>query len=225
MLSGTLFPPKNTLYLIPQVMLKSLSRDSLLPSANSDITAKAVPCKFLFSREQLLFCHIQMPDVPEKVPAITHEDRYYSIFKTVGSAQATLELAIKLGNNSNELAITQAGQRYIVWVNEPDATLISAQVDRIRTGRMTFKAANCLILPGAQSYKFTQLIVPDLTHRVPGFQHNQRYYSLLHRVKEVAEAINAVAELACRGIELALVPLLRSYAICIFEPNASQVDT
>jgi hypothetical protein len=207
---------------------------------------QAVRCKVLFSREQFVFCHINFPDVPERVSAIAHDGRYYSIFKAVRSAQATLALASKLSRNENELAITQAGLQYILWVyepeativstqgeqgedvrltfkwaNEPEATVVSSQGEKVRDVRLTFKSATCLLLPPDQPYKFTHLTVPDLTHRTPGFQYGQRYYTLLHREQDAANVLTAAAELACRGGELALVPLPSSYALCVFEPNAS----
>jgi hypothetical protein len=55
---------------------------------------------------------------------------------------------------------------------------------------------------------------------MPGFQYQQTYYSLLHREKTITAAMSAVAEIACRGIKLALVPLQASYSICVLEPNA-----
>ena len=203
------------------IMLVPSFKQPSLPSVGSIPNPTPAPCKFLFGREQLVFCHIQLPDIPERVPAIAHEGRYFSIFQRVESAQATLELVIKLGNKGNDLAITQAGQRYIVWVYESDAMLPAAQGKRLRTVQLTFKSATCLVFPDNQPYKFISLEVPDLKHHTPGFQYEQRYYSLLHREKDSKKAIAAIAELACRGSELALIPLPTSYAICVFEPNAN----
>lgn len=206
-----------------QIMLVPSSKKPSLSSGGSISSPIAAPCKFLFSREQLVFCHIQLPDLPERISAIAHGGSYFSIFKPVESAQAMLALLIKLGSKGNDLAITQAGQRYIVWVYEADAMLASSQRVQVRDDQVTFKSATCLIFPDKQSYKFISLEIPDLKHHTPGFQYGQRYYSLLHREKDLKKAITAIAELACRGQELVLVPLPSSYAICVFEPSAHPV--
>jgi len=202
-----------------------LNRFFLWLSLVSTQIVQSVYCKFLFSREQLVFCHVQIPDAPERLPAIAHDGRYYSLFKTVQTAAIALNLAIKLGRKGNELTITQAGQQYILWVQEPDAAVVTSKAvsfpnEQLRISRSTFAASSCLIFPDSAPPKFGYLQAPDLNYRMPGFQYQQNYYSLLHREKDSTKVVSVVAELACRGMELALVKLPSSYAVCMLEPNA-----
>ncbi len=182
-----------------------------------------------------MFCHVRVPDVPERLPAIAHDGGYYTLFKAVQSAAIALDLVIKLGSKGNQPIITQAGQKYILWVRESDATAVSSKLRAFPNGQLsasngqcrvappTFSAASCLVFSSSAPPKFGYLQVPDLTHRMPGFQHQQKYYSLLHREKDSTKVISAVAEIACRGVDLALVALPTSYAICMLEPNACSI--
>jgi hypothetical protein len=188
---------------------------------------QSVSCKFLFSREQFLFRHIRVPDVSERLAAIAHGDKYYSLFKTVLSAEDSLKFAIKASMKGNEVAITQAGDRYILWVHEADAVLAppdrEAIADRI-ADRLTpenasslvldtFSSAPCLIFTNLEVCKFCYFQVSGSPNKVPGFRYQNRCYILVQREPDAIKAVASIAERACRGIELAIVQIPKSYGI------------
>jgi hypothetical protein len=195
---------------------------------------QSVSCKFLFSREQFAFRHIRVPDESERLSAIAHDDQYYSLFKTVLSAEDGLKFAIKASLKGSEVAITQAGERYILWVHEADAVLApperEAIADRIadriapeNAGTLvpeTFSSAPCLIFTNPNVCKFCYFEVPGSPDRIPGFRYEDRCYSLVQREPNAMKAVASIAERACRGIELAIVPIPKSYGIFALERSA-----
>jgi hypothetical protein len=221
-------------------------------------TPQSVYCKFLFSREQFSFRHIRVPDISERLSAIAHEEKYYSLFKTVLSAEDGLKFAIKASIKGNEVAITQAGERYILWVHEADAVLAPPDhetitnriadrltdqvVDRIPdrlTDRIvdriadrisinysrilvpeTFSSAPCRIFTHPNVCQFCYFEVPGSPDRIPGFRYEDRCYGLVQREPNAIKALAAISERACRGIELAIVPIPKSYGIFALEASA-----
>ncbi len=203
---------------------------------SSDITSQtpeSIYCKFLFSREQFLFRHISLPDVPDRLSAIGHEGRYYSLFRTVSSAQDALKLCVKASIKGNEVAITQAGDRYILWVYEADAVLASsnqAQVAMPSSHRLlgadlkigvmdTFSSAPCLVIVDPKACQFCYFAISGQSDRQPGFRYKNRCYGLVQREPDALKAVAAIAERACRGIELAIVPSQKGYGIFTLEQS------
>ncbi len=185
------------------------------------------------SREQFSFCHIRVPDIPEKLSAIEHDGQYYSIFKPVDSAEESLEFAIRASISGHELVITEAGKRYILWIHEPKAVLAKslsqqeAGSDLISVPDerpITFFSAPCLIIADSTLCQFCYLSIPGRGDRVPGFHYHQSYYSLIQREPNARSAITAIAERACRGTELAIVPIPHNYGILALEKFASPIQ-
>ncbi len=186
-------------------------------------------CKFLFSREQFLFCYVAVPDLPDRLPAIGHDGKYYSLFRTVGSASIGLRLATKVSHNGQEIAITQAGKNYILWIQEdaavvyqPDQqTSISPSVNtHTEVLKATFSSSPCLILPDPSPESFCLLTVSNSVAPVIGFQHQEIYYRLIQREQDAKTAVTAIAERACRGGKIAVAPMKSDYGIFVSDPSA-----
>lgn len=186
-------------------------------------------CKFLFSREQFLFCYIAVPDLPDRLPAIGHDGKYYRLFRTVESAKQGLQLATKPNQNGNEVAITQAGRNYIIWTQEDSAVVyqmdqqsnISAGVENhSETLKATFSASSCLILSNVSAENFCLLTVSNSVAPVMGFQHQQLYYRLIQREHDAGIVVNSIAERACRGGKIAVIPMKNDYGIFVSDPLA-----
>ncbi len=192
------------------------------------VNVSSVYCKFLLSREQFSFCYIRVPDIPEKLSAIVHENQYYSIFKMVASAEECLEFVVKVSITGHALVITQAGERYILWVHETNAVQsfadrkqsIDQSDSELEFVPVTFSSSPCLILTDPTVCQFCYLSIPGYLDRVPGFQYEQKYYRLLQREQDANVLIRSIAERACRGRELAIVLIPKQYAILLLEPLA-----
>jgi len=186
-------------------------------------------CKFLFSREQFLFCYIAVPDLPDRLPAIGHDGKYYSLFRTVESAKQGLQLAAKVSHNGHEVAITQAGKNYILWIQKDAAVVyqpdqqsdISASVENhTAILKVTFSSSPCLILSNLSAENFCLLTVSNSVAPVMGFQHKQLYYRLIQREQDARTVVNSIAERACRGGKIVVIPMKNDYGIFISDPLA-----
>jgi len=67
------------------------------------------------------------------------------------------------------------------------------------------------------------LSIPGCRDRVPGFQYQQTYYRLVQREVDARVAIESIAERACRGDELAVIPTPNNYGILVLDPSAIPV--
>ena len=174
-----------------------------------------------------------MPDIPEHLSAIVHDDRYYSLFKTVDSAEESLDFASKASTTGNPLAMTQSGERYMLWVHEAEAVLVQPEAkpkghdrpaEALTTNLglpTTFSSAPCLIVADSTQCQFCHLAIPGCHDRVPGFEYQHRYYQLVQQEVDARTAIAAIAERACRGDELAMILTPNNYNILALEPFAT----
>ena len=192
-------------------------------------TPQNVYCKFLFSREQFLFCHIAVPDLPDRLPAIGHNGKYYSMLRTAECAKKGLQLAIKASHSGRKVAITQSGGKYILWVQEDSAFFCqsdkcssfspSAQ-NHTEALNATFASSPCLILSDLSPENFCLLTVSNSVAPVIGFQHEHIYYRLIQREQDAQTAVHAIAERACRGGKIAVVPMKSDSGIFVSDPLA-----
>lgn len=186
-------------------------------------------CKFLFSREQFLFCHIAVPDQPSHLPAIGHNGKYYSMLCAVKCAKKGLQVATKAGHNGCEVAITQAGGNYIIWTQEDSAvfyqpsegtSISSSSNEHDQVLKATFSSSPCLILSDLPAENLCLLTVSNSVAPVIGFRHKQIYYRLIQREQDAQVAVRAIAERACRGGKIAVVPMKSDYGIFVSDPLA-----
>ena len=186
-------------------------------------------CKFLFSREQFLFCHISVPDLPNRLPAIGHDGKYYSLFRTAECARKSLQLATKTIHKGNEIAITRAGKKYILWTQEDNAVVhqsdqqtnsLTIAKNHTEVLKATFFSSPCLVLPNLSAERFFLLTASNSDAPVLGFQHQDLYYCLIQREEDANAAVNAIAERACRGGKIAIVPMKNYYGIFVSNPSA-----
>lgn len=185
------------------------------------LMSQSIYCKFLFSREQFLFHHICLPDSPDRIAAIVHEGKCYSLFRTVQSAQDSLNLVIKASHKGNEMALTQAGQRYLLWVHEADAIFSSSQNEEFfqpsHNKLDTFSAAPCRIFTQISIEQFKVKTQADTTQVITGFQVQDQNYRLIQKEQNAAQTVASIAERACRGQEVAIVPLKNDYGIFVLD--------
>jgi hypothetical protein len=196
----------------------------MLPAPPS---TQPIQFQFLASKEQYSHCHVRVADVAERLPAIWHSGRYYSLFKLVPTATQALKIVIKLGRHAHQLAMTQTVQGYTIWVCEPDAVLALPAGVTPKPELPTFSAAPCLILTKLMAYQPCYLSVPGLSKGVPGLQcqqqGQQRFYSLLRQESDAAKMLITAGELTRRGEAVLIAPTKASYVLCVAEPVVLQV--
>jgi hypothetical protein len=66
-------------------------------------------------------CHITVPDVTERLPAVIISGQMYSFLKSVKSREKALDIVEKLFDSGEDAIITQSKKAYSIWVYEPEA--------------------------------------------------------------------------------------------------------
>jgi hypothetical protein len=69
-------------------------------------------------------CHLEVPDIEERLPGLSFGNRLYSFFKVVGDREKSLDVMEKLFDNGDDAVITQNRKGFAVWVLEPNATMV-----------------------------------------------------------------------------------------------------
>jgi hypothetical protein len=84
--------------------------------------AKSVGRQLFLSAGQYRTCHIQVPDILERLPAVNVNEQFYSYFKTVKDREKALDVMEKLFDSGDDAVITIAKKGYSIWVQEANAT-------------------------------------------------------------------------------------------------------
>lgn len=198
------------------MLAQPLTSSSLTPLRE----ASPINCKLLISREQYTTCHIQVPESSHRLPAICLDHDCYSFFKTVKTAQKTLELVIKLGLRGDRSAITQTKLGYIIWVYEPEAKRMGAR-QKVRNSTLSDPIpSSCIILASRNDYTPCYIRVSDFPEQLPAIQHRDNYYSLFRKEPDAEQVLTMAAKLTRRGDEVLIAPAKEGYALCILEPAA-----
>ncbi|HEY9736361.1 MAG TPA: hypothetical protein V6D06_08765 [Trichocoleus sp.] len=183
--------------------------------------AHAIYCKFLVARESYIACHIRVPDVPQRIPAIALDGRFYSFFRAVPEAAKALAIATRLGKRDDEIAITLNRRGYSIWVNETQANYAPPASDPRHSLKPAFGPASCLILGDPMSFSRCTLTVPDLAQSVDGLSYSGRFYSIFRQTSDAAEAIAIAAKLAQKGDETLMTINPEGIVIAVREINAA----
>jgi hypothetical protein len=80
--------------------------------------------KTVTDRSQYQHCHITVPDMDGKLPAIALNDQYYYFFRTAPDQHRGTGLAAKLIAKGDAVVITPIPKGVALWVLEPNAQLV-----------------------------------------------------------------------------------------------------
>lgn len=81
-------------------------------------------CQILVARDQCQPCLIQVPDLDQQLAAIRFEGDYYSHFRTEAKIERLLDIAAKVTQRGDDIAIARTKDGYAVYIREPDARLL-----------------------------------------------------------------------------------------------------
>jgi len=197
------------------------SQVQLQPSMSSpDVSTISI----LTARQQYQTCHIQVPDVPQCLPAICVRGRYYSYFKVTRDQQQALRVAEKLSRRQETATITKIPKGYAVWVLEPNA---QQNCLKACTPANSFNAAPNVIPnaglepPGQPLYPACEIRVPDLDESLSAIAIEGDYYSLFQVAKDQEEMRRITAILERRGDKTAITQTNGQYNIWVWEPEAT----
>lgn len=85
--------------------------------------SNAATTRILESRSEYQPCHIRVPDLEHRLPAISVDGKYYSLFRVVKDRKQALEITARLARRKDESVITKTARGDVIWVLEPEAQL------------------------------------------------------------------------------------------------------
>lgn len=183
-----------------------------------------VACKLLTYKGQYRLCHIKVPDVDVKLSAIEIDSQCYSLFRRFDNANAAIKALDKLAQQGGEvLALTkQKSNAYVMWALELDAQILKASGKKVERPWPTFGPANCLMLGAAKQHHQCYVQVPDLAEPVVAVHHENQFYSVYQTGLNAVEALDLATQFARRGNKNAIASTPKGYAVCLWEPEASE---
>ncbi len=183
-----------------------------------------VACKLLTYKGQYNSCQIKVPDVDAKLSAIEVDCQYFSLFRRFEHAEAAISALHKLAKQGGEvLALTkQKNNGYIMWALELDAQLLRAVKKKNMRSWPTHGPASCLMLGDAKQYHQCYIQVPDLAQPVVAIHWGERFYSVYQTGLEAVAALDLATKFARRVNESAIATTSKGYAVCLWEPEATE---
>lgn len=196
-----------------------LSQD-LSINAAVHLPSHAIYCKVLNERKTYVSCHIRVPDLDNRLPAIALDGKFYSFLKAVKDAEKALTTISRLGKGEDEIALTLSRRGYALWAPEPQGRFSPPQRDPRFSLKPAFGPPPCLFLSDASTLEPCQIQVADLSKSVAGVRVNSDFYSVFRVEPEAQTSIQIVGKLASRG-DTTLLGRARDgqYLIGVLEPT------
>ena len=178
-------------------------------------------CKLLTYKGQYNKCHIKVPDIEAKLPAVKIGSQLYSLFRRIEEADAAMKALNKLAQKGDELALTKQGNNhYVMWALEVEAQVFKGPRQEGRQWP-TCGPATCLVLGDAKQYHQCYITVPDLAEPMVAVQYDERFYSVYQTGLNATESLELAAQLTWRGHDSAIAATAKGYAVCLWEPEAT----
>jgi len=177
------------------------------------------PSYILADRQQYTTCHVQVPDLEQRLSAIQLGGTFYSFFQVATDARKAIAVLTKLVYRNEAAVLTKMPRGYGIWVEEPDAT----RVGKPATSVSPMTPASCLVLVSQYPHKQCRIQVPDLPQSVEAIAVDQSYYSIFKIGLAGEQALELVAKLLQRGDKTLLLGDRMGYLVGIYEPDAMVV--
>ena len=178
-------------------------------------------CKLLIYKGQYSTCHIRVPDVDTKLPAIKVDSQYYSFFRRLDDAEAVMKMLHRLAKKGEELALTKLGSSgYVTWALEAEGQELRGPRKK-ELDWPTHGPAPCSVLGDAQHYQQCYVQVPDVVQPMVAIRYKDDFYSVYQPGLEALQALDLATQFTWRGNQCAIAATPKGYAVCLWEPEAS----
>ncbi|MCD8486740.1 MAG: hypothetical protein LRZ84_08360 [Desertifilum sp.] len=187
------------------------------------INSQSLSEKILLSRSQYQPCHIQVPDLDKRLPAIQIGDRYYSLFKVETERDRALRVLEKLIARGDDARMVQGAKGYILWVWEPEAhpeNFKNNTQSVVPKGTESLSFEQFPMLVSRSQYQPCHIRVPDLKHKLPAVQFEGAYYSLFRIEPDFKLALERIQALKQRNDKALVTPSPKGYVLWVLEPEA-----
>lgn len=91
---------------------------------------ESTPVTLLKDRSQYRYCHIQVTETDNPLPAIEFQQQHYYFLRVVGDEHRALHLSNKLAAKGDKVLVTAIPKGYSLWVLEPDVIVLPKRTHR-----------------------------------------------------------------------------------------------
>ena len=85
------------------------------------LSLASAPKGIFLYRDEYETCHIKIPNLTERLPAIAIENKFYSFARSFPNIKKALAAKAKLEWGGDRVVVTQTAKGYAIWVWEPEA--------------------------------------------------------------------------------------------------------
>lgn len=198
--------------------LSSLQQLSTDPPATSP--GGHIQCYFLADRRLYQTCHIQDPEHPHRLAAVTFEREFFSFFRRIDDPAKLVSMLTKLNRRGDtKAAVTLTPKGYVLWVHESHAMPVPPQGQPQRYLQAPpVGPAFCHLALDLNDCRFCTISVPDINQPLPGIAYRNSLYSIYKQDASGDNVLALASKLAQRGDETLLVVKNDQYVLAVKEP-------
>jgi hypothetical protein len=173
------------------------------------------PYRLLESRSQYASCHIRVPDLEERLPAIHLDQKFYSFFRVVSDEQQLLSMVTKLNQQAQESVVTRVARGYGLWVLEA-----TAYIDARRSTAEQADTFPYRIVESRNQYKPCHIRVPDVEQRLVAIKLDDQYYSFFAVTQDKPNIVKMIAKTKLTVEQIVITPTVKGYIVWVLESQA-----
>ena len=174
------------------------------------------PYRLLESRRQYESCHIRVPDIEERLPALLLDQKFYSFFRVVSDEQQLLSMVAKLNRQAQESVVTRVARGYGIWLLEPTAHIDAPRSISLQANTDVFPYR---ILESRSQYKPCHIRVPDLEQRLVAIRLDDTYYSFFAVTQDKPSILKTIAKTKLTAEQIVITTTAKGYVVWVLEPQ------
>jgi tRNA U34 5-carboxymethylaminomethyl modifying enzyme MnmG/GidA len=174
------------------------------------------PYRLLESRSQYESCHIRVPDIEERLPALLLDQKFYSFFRVVFDEQQLLSMVAKLNRQAQESIVTRVARGYAIWVLEPTAYIDAPRSNSLQAPADVFPYR---ILESRNQYKPCHIRVPDVEQRLVAIRLDDTYYSFFAVTQDKQNILKTIAKTKLTVDQIVITTTAKGYVVWVLEPQ------
>jgi hypothetical protein len=175
------------------------------------------PYRLLQSRSQYQSCHIRVPDIEERLPAILLDQKFYSFFRVVFDEEQLLSMVTKFDQQAQELIVTRVTKGYALWLLESTAHI---DATRSNASKASPDAFPYRILESRNGYKPCRIQVPDVEQRLVAILLDGAYYSFFAVTEDKKSIVKMMAKTDLTVEQVVVTTTVKGYVVWVLEPQA-----
>jgi hypothetical protein len=174
------------------------------------------PYRLLESRSQYESCHIRVPDIEERLPALLLDQKFYSFFRVVSDEQQLLSMITKLNRQAQESVVTRVARGYGIWVLESTAYIDAPRSASLQPPADAFPYR---ILESRNQYKPCHIRVPDVEQRLVAIRFDDTYYSFFAVTQDRPSILKTIAKTKLTVEQVVITLAAKGYILWVLEPH------